>query len=437
MNRLLYSLLLFSLLFPSFSQAQQLSESSSPPSEEFRIDLEFRPRTEFRNGYRKLRSATTDPAFVTEQRSRLYLNYQRSGFIFHTSIQDVRVWGQDDPKSTNGTLQLFEAYVEPSLSNKLSARIGRQKIVYDNERLFSQNNWRQNGRSHDAVRLLYKSAKLSGDLIGAYNQEKSASSASFGTDYLPEDFNNYKILLANFWKWKASDKVALTVINATDGYQEKGGAHTTNYRFTSGGRIEHTQNKLYLTLAGYYQYGETPSGAKLKAYYYQPEIKFKASSQWTFSLGAEVFSGDDAKETDAISHSFESLYGSNHKFLGSLDYFKEPADLGNAGLIAPYLFIFYNVNKKLTLRADFHLFYSQNDYINEGVVIDKFLGFENDLLIRYNPNSYTSIDLGYSYGLTSRSMEIINKGGDSDLLQSWAFVMLTFQPNLFQWHPSN
>src|SRR5690606_5417738 len=133
---------------------------SAQEGEEFSVSLEFRPRTELRNGYRQLRTDTTGIAFYTSQRSRLYLTYQRPGFIFHTSIQDVRIWGEDDPRSTAGTLQVFETYVEPSITERLSVRIGRQKIMYDNQRLFAQNNWRQNAGSHDAVRFVYKAPRL-------------------------------------------------------------------------------------------------------------------------------------------------------------------------------------------------------------------------------------------------------------------------------------
>lgn len=431
--------IVFFVLVYSLSPVLKAQESEDnsvlEEREEFRIDLEFRPRTEFRNGYRKLRSDTTNPAFFTEQRSRLYFNYQREGFIFHTSIQDIRVWGEDDPRSTNGTLQVFEVYVEPKLSESLSVRVGRQKIMYDNQRLFAQNDWRQTGGSHDAVRFIYSSTKLTGDLIAAYNQEEGAQERFFETDFSPEIFNNYKILLANFWKWTATDRVTFTIINAMDAFQDEVNTRNHHYRFTSGGRLEYEKKSLYFTLAGYYQYGETPSGMILRAYYYQPEVKYQTHKHWTFRLGAEVFSGDNNKNPSNISNSFDALYGVNHRFLGSMDYFTRfPADFNSAGLIAPYFFTFYELNKEVLLRADFHLFFSQNNYVQDGRVIDNYLGFENDLLLRFTPNEYSVFDLGYSYALPTSSMEVIKNGGDNSLLQSWAFVMLTFKPNLFQWN---
>jgi hypothetical protein len=400
---------------------------------EFLVAAEFRPRTEFRNGYRLLKPDTANPAFFTNQRSRIYLTYTTKRFIWHTSIQDVRVWGDQDPQTTTGTVQIFETYVEPSLSEKISVRIGRQKIMFDNQRLFAQNNWRQTGRSHEAVRFLYKSTKLEADLIGAYNQSKGAYERFFETDYSP-DFNNYKVLAANFIKWKATDKITLTGINASDGFQNDSLKRSHQFRYTSGGRVEHTGENLYLTVAAYYQYGKSPLGQTVRAYYVQPEVKYKSSEKFTFILGAEMMSGDDGTKSSTVSHSFDPLYGVNHRFMGSMDYFvRFPRDLNNAGLINPYLFLFYEVSKKISLRADGHLFYSQNDFVRNETVIPKFLGFENDLLFTFRANSFTELQAGYSYLLPTQSMEYIKGSGNYKNWQDWAFLMITFTPELFKW----
>ncbi|MCX6260833.1 MAG: hypothetical protein NTY95_08345 [Bacteroidia bacterium] len=65
------------------------------PDKKLRIDAEFRPRTEFRNGYQQLRNDTTTAAFFTNQRIRLSANYiYDNRFAMQFSIQDLRVWGQ-------------------------------------------------------------------------------------------------------------------------------------------------------------------------------------------------------------------------------------------------------------------------------------------------------------------------------------------------------
>lgn len=414
-------------LFSTEAAARKISDKDSVSYEEFTIGLEFRPRTEFRNGYRELRNDTTSPAFFTDQRSRLNITYLRQGFIFHTSVQDIRIWGEDDPRSTGGTLQVFEAYVETDLSKDVSLRIGRQKIMYDNERLFARNNWRQNGGAHDAARFIYTNHRISSELIGAYNQNQERFS---GTIFNPE-FKNYKVLLAHFLLYPLTDKLSLTSINAMDGYQRPDSRATTS-RFTSGGRATYIHKRLVLTLAAYYQYGRTPNNQKLQAYYYQPEIQYSASAPLRFRLGAEVFSGDNGKRNSDISRSFDALYGVNHRFLGSMDFFTRfPADFNHAGIIAPYFFVFHDLGEKLTIRADEHVFFTQNHFVHNGQVIHPYLGFENDLLLLYRPGKATEIQLGFSYALVTKSMTYIKESGNHKLFHTWAFMMITFQPELF------
>lgn len=429
-----YGLVFLCTLFSGLNlAAQELADSVSLKKKEFIVEAEFRPRTEYRHGYRQLIPDTARAAFYTDHRSRIYITYKSHRFIWHTSLQDVRVWGDQDPVTTNGSVQIFETYVEPSLSNKISVRIGRQKIMYDNQRLFAQNNWRQTGRAHEGVRFMYRAPKLEADLIGAFNQEKGAHERFFETDYSP-DFLNYKILVANFIKWKPTEKATLTLTNASDGFQDDSIKRENHYRFTSGGRIEYTTEKLYLTVAAYYQYGRTRFGQNLRAYYVQPEIKFEPKPKYTFILGAELMSGNDGTKENSTSHSFDPLYGVNHRFMGSMDYFvRFPLDLNNAGLINPYLFLFYELSKKITLRADSHLFYSQNDFVRNETVIPRYLGFENDFLFIFKANKFTELQLGYSYMLPTQSMQYIKRIGNYKNWQDWAFLMITFTPELFRW----
>jgi len=398
----------------------------------FTVSAELRPRTEFRSGYKQLRSDTMTPAFFTDQRSRLTLDYNSRTLSVRLSVQDVRVWGEQQSGYTTGSLQAFEVYAEPRFSDRLSLRIGRQRIVYDNQRLFGENNWNQAGAVHDAARLMYRSARWEGDLIGAFSQPHGAQGRLSGTDY-PSAFPGYKVLGAVFLKCNLPAGMKLTLINVADGYQDTGDAGKIRYRYTSGGRVEHSGNDIYLTLAGYYQYGKNSSNQRLSAFYFQPEIKYTGLRRFVFSAGGEVFSGDNAAHPATTENAFEALYGANHRFLGAMDYFsRDPRDARNAGLISPYLYTQFALNKKWSFRSDEFMFYNEHNLVADDVVMNKFLGFEQDLLVVYKPVSSTEVQLGYSYLLPTKSMEYI-KHGNSRLSQSWAFLMITFSPELFRW----
>ena len=63
---------------------------------------EVRPRTEFRGGYKTPISKISDMAVVTDQRTRLYANYQKSNVKIKITAQDVRVWGNTPTVGGNG-----------------------------------------------------------------------------------------------------------------------------------------------------------------------------------------------------------------------------------------------------------------------------------------------------------------------------------------------
>ena len=407
-----------------------IAQQNNLPEKRFQVEFEFRPRTEYRNGYQQLRNDTTTAAFFTNQRSRLSLNYTyENRFILQFSAQDLRVWGQQDPRSTSATIQAFEAWAEIYLTAKLSVRAGRQKLVYDNQRLFAENDWRLSGAVHDALNFRYYNKKIAAELAFAANQ---TAERYFGTDYSPKDFSSYKYLIVSYIKYSMTDKLALTLINSTDGFQAKTNPEKTNFRYTLGGRVELSKGPIYGTISGYYQGGRNPSGKDLSSYYFQPEVRFSSSTGYTFRLGLEYFSGTNQSGTVLTDNSFVPLYGVSHRFNGSMDLIvKFPNDVGGAGLINPYFFAVKSLSKKIDIRADFHTFSLQKDYYLNEQKIKSYLGFENDFLVSFKPNPITKIDAGFSYMLPTKSMEIIKGSGNSKHDLYWAYLSLTFRPVLF------
>jgi hypothetical protein len=430
-----------------------IKEQDAPKDKTFTVGAELRTRTEYRNGYRNLipNGDTTAPAFFTNQRTRLLVTYeQKNRFILHTSVQDIRVWGQTDPRSNNATIQLFEGYAEVFIKPVFSIKLGRQKIALDNQRLFAENDWRANANAHDAVNFRYNGDKISSELIFAYNQTSSRNGAStanqaggepiFNTTYNP-GFSTYKTLGVHYLKYKITDAFTLTTINAADGYQQAKSREGVYQRFTDGGRLEYEKGGFYATFSGYYQSGKNSVGKTLDAWYIQPEVKYTIPESFSVRLGAEVFSGDNGEKPSSLDHNFVALYGVAHRFNGNMDFFTNfPGDFNNAGLVNPYLFFTKNAGKKLVFRSDFHLFYSQNNFVNKVTVgttttsttMDKYLGYENDLGVVYTPKPYIKIDLGFSYAIAEHSMAIIKKSGTADYTPTWAYLSVTFKPQLFK-----
>ena len=415
-NRLLITIVICSFITSLKIQAQTDS------IKQIKVDLEFRPRTEFRYGYHQLRNDTSSPAFFTSNRSRINLSYTQHWFKFYTSIQDERVFGQYGQKSTNSSLGVFEAYVDAYFNNHWYIRIGRQAVELDNKRLFSKANWDQYSRAHDGFNLVFKNKKILSETMLFFNQ---TGTPNFGTDFTPTTFSNYKFLGLNHFKINLSKSLNLLTINAYDGYQSLTNPKVMYMRGTSGGRLTY-HNKLFtITMSSYYQYGQLQSGNKISAFYFQPEVKVQLL-KFSSKIGMEYLTGDDPKFS-STSNSFVPLYGVAHSFMGHMDYFtKFPRDVNSGGLITPYLLLQYDLNKKLSLKADAHIFMLQSTILDKGLnSINPYLGFENDLSIRLKINEYTTLDYEIAYILPNKSMETL-KGGDKELLPVWSYLMITF-----------
>ena len=80
------------------------------------ISVQFRPRAELRSGQGAPQVADTAAAFFLSQRTRLNVGYTGYRFKVYTSIQDVRVWGQDAStvnritNDSNAGLMMHEAW---------------------------------------------------------------------------------------------------------------------------------------------------------------------------------------------------------------------------------------------------------------------------------------------------------------------------------------
>lgn len=409
----------------------------------FNISADMRTRTEVRHGYRVLPTKDTGVAVFTNQRTRLNFDFKTKNFDFWASLQDTRVWGQQDPREGQGVVvptdsttygtYLFEIYAEPHFNDKWSVRIGRQRIIYDNQRLFAENDWRLPANSHDAVRLIYNNKiNFTTEFIGAYNQY---GENNLNSNYKPVGFQNYKTLLVHYLNWKMDKNFTLTTINAADGYQssKSGDYKTTNMRYTSGGRLEFASYNWYLTFSGYYQYGKDSAGKKLKAFYMQPEIKYSGIKNLAIRLGMEYLSGQDTM--NAEDNNFVPLYGVAHRFMGNMDLFATfPADVNNGGLVNPYLFFMYtSPNKKIVLRMENHLFYSQSNAAFKGKgSMSKYLGFENDWRINYKPVPIIDIESGFCWATVTKSMVAVKKSGDTGAFPYFFYLSLRFTPTLLK-----
>ena len=190
---------------------------------------EVRPRAEFRDGYRALQTESSTPAFFISQRSTLLLNHSSKKLSTQFSLRDIRVWGDDGAQHEPRT-DLHEAWASLILSKGWNLKLGRQELVYDDQRLLGNVNWAQHARSHDAIVLKYKSESWKIDLGGGFNQSKENLSGTYYTSH------HYKAL---GWLWaqrQNKGKFCYSLIVIIDGSQEHDSTQKIVYRHTYGGK---------------------------------------------------------------------------------------------------------------------------------------------------------------------------------------------------------
>lgn len=168
---------------------------------------------------------------------------------------------------------------------------------------------------------------------------------------------------------------------------------------------------------------------KIRAYYLQPEISY-TKNKTKVRVGAEILSGDDITQQNTYYHSFVPLYGVAWKFMGNMNFYTRfPTDVGSCGLLNPYIFAYYTVNKKLTLRADGNLFYSSHNLIDsKKQKVNRYLGFESDLSFNYKPNKLFDINFGFSFYKTTESLVLLNKVKNTENVPLWSYLSISFKP---------
>ena len=102
--------------------------SADVQAQELDVNLQIRPRFEYRNGYKTLLPEGQEGTSQISQRSRLNFNYKQDEFTVKLTLQNTRTWGDVATTSTadkNG-VAVFEAWAQYDITKKWSARMGRQ-----------------------------------------------------------------------------------------------------------------------------------------------------------------------------------------------------------------------------------------------------------------------------------------------------------------------
>lgn len=401
-------------------------------SAQLNLTAEYRPRTEYRHGYKTMLNQGDEAAFFTSQRTRLNFDYKGEHTKYMLSIQDVRVWGDHFQLSnTSQQLMVHQAWTEYAFSKQLSLKAGRQELVYDDARILGNVDWAQQARAHDLALLKYEgNFKL--HIGAAFNQ---LNEKLINTNY---PITNYKTMQFVWFNKKLSD-VNLSLLLLNNGFQYEdnstpalGTIYKNVYSQTAGGRLTYDIQKLSLATAAYYTGGKDAQSRTLSAYYLAAEANLKLNSTINITAGYELLSGTSdfekvANPTTYVNRSFNPFYGTNHKFNGHMDYFYVGNYLNKNGLNDLYASLNYKKNK-FSIGTTIHSFAAANKVrALTGDEMDAQLGVETDIYAGLDLNDQVKLTVGYSQMFGTATLEKVS-GGSSGVSNHWAFAMLAFKP---------
>lgn len=434
-----FLLLVFCIAFSMHSKAQ-LSLSG-----------QLRTRTEFRDGQGSPLAKGAKPSLFTSQRTRLQLGYSALRLKFNVTAQDVRVWGQDVSTINRTTSQelngimLHEAWAEIRLNDtvskakNLTLKIGRQELVYDDQRLLGNLDWLQQGRRHDAALLKYETKNWLLHLGGAFNQNKEAASGTVYNSTPPGSYTAttngggmYKSM-AFLYAGKKLQKGSASFLFFTDHFSKYYTDTATSLkvfnnnawtRATTGLYFSRNFNSLLLTASAYYQFGHNYFGQKLSAELVSLATQYAFSKKFSAGPGVDFYSGGNRGTT---SKNFDPLYGTPHKFAGLIDYYYAANGFGKNGLVDCYLKSKFKPSEKFNLALDLHQF---NCAASVTGYTTKNLGKEIDLIGNYTLTKQIGFEAGYAHYfvtslLTSPSVKNVPNAKPS---ADWAYIMVNIKP---------
>lgn len=417
--RLVAILFLFNVCYTT-SQAQ------------FTLSAEVRPRSELRNGFKTPTSKGKDPAFFTEQRSRLYFDFAEDKYKFRIAMQDVRMWGENSQifKEEDGNSYLSEAWAQYFVTNTFSIKAGRQIISYDNQRFLGGLEWAQQGRRHDALLLVFdkKETKTKFHLGLAYNSDDDVPEPGYIQNVGASFYSvggSYKTLQYG-WFNKKFDKGSLSLLALNAGLQQADS--TLSYKQTFGVIPTYDVGGVVLSGDFYYQTGKV--GAR-KVNALLAGVKATMKTDITpITIGVEYISGkDDDDDTSDITN-FSPDFGTNHAHNGFMDYFFVGPANGSVGVTDIYLKTKFKLPKG-HLAANIHEFMTGSKQFDEkGDELNSMMGTEVDLVYSLPLGKGASFNLGFSQMFATNTMlELRNADVKSN---NWAWMMITFKPTLLK-----
>lgn len=384
--------LLLSLLWPLCLQAASAPEKSETKlwPDKVKVGGEFRTRVELRTN-EDLNGAAPDNDVFVLLRTRVYLDLNPTNYVrLFAMFQDSETLGQNPTSifKVPDRRKLYQAflYLKNDAPLVTSLKMGRQEMIYGDERLIGAFNWSNLGRSFDGAVVRLENSHFWLDL--------------FGTRIHPAGKENQFAGAYGHWKGFPQGELeayALYLHGSKSGLN--GGSLSI---VTIGSRVKGKFKKNYdYGFEGAYQTG-TSGGSTVSAFATHLRFGYTFPLGFKPRLGIEYnfASGDENPGTGTVT-TFNNLFPTNHDKYGYMDLFswKNLHDIRFSFDTQPL--------EWFKTKLDYHAFFlpdpGNGAFLASGAQwragapgAGHFAGQELDLLFTFKPWKYFDALVGYS-----------------------------------------
>jgi hypothetical protein len=343
---------------------------------------------------------------------RLQLNfnlYFKNYLEIFFEFQDAHAWDYDLPDEAfksnpnEDPVELNRAFVlvKKIANSLLTFKGGRQKISYGDLRILGPGDWSNTGKwLWDAVKLIYKGNSIKIDLF--YGENILHNPHTFFDHHHDKEMLGIYSTLAVIPGMALEPFYILKMDNDGGTKGEMGGLDDL-LSHSPGLRIKHKiSNSLYCDATYVRQFGDWGPN-NINAWGMHAGLGYTIRIPWSPTLGMDyVYASGDSNPQDGEHETFDSLFGSRHKYYGYMDLFLwenlenwqfsiKAHPHQNLEVLAGYHFSHLAEAKDAWYGPDPKY---RRDKTGSSA---KELGEEIDLLLRYSPVKNVTVDSGCSH----------------------------------------
>lgn len=341
----------------------------------FRFDGQLRLRGEADH-----RTVAVAADFATLSRIRVGVDASLLDWMgVYLQLQDARAWGTESNTLTDAgadNFDLHQGFAELGRTKAFNARLGRQEFALADERLIGAVGWSNTGRSFDGVRLLGEGSGTTWTVFW-YNVAERDSLLAVGLNpQANQGINDDGWLLGGFAARRMGDATSeLTFLVDREAL--------TDESYTLNLRVHGQTGTFQYDAAGAYQFGPD------RGAWFGSAKAGVVIAGGNVAAQLDYLSGDSDPDDDRTK-AFNTLYATNHKFYGYMDYILFiPEQLDQAGLVDAVLRGSLNALASTSIRIDLHRFSTAEKRDGE-----RALGTELDLIGRWNVAPPANLELG-------------------------------------------